>query len=174
METYKILNKAAIRDDLKDKPKGQRLYDALEGKWELLTDDQVNELRCYLSERFKNILSDLDSVIYIRSMKNTMTALALLLFSCTSFAQVTTYSITVTATKSFSLVTNGGQRYTRPLNSIFLSYSKDSAKVQVLNVYDKKTGLMAVPDSVIHFYTTGLHFTSKNQLDSFFKISLLK
>ena len=106
-------------------------------------------------------------------MKNIKlkTALALLLPS-PLFAQVPTYTITPTSTEIVFRASLGTQ-VSLPLGSIFLQYSKDSQKVQLINVFDRDNTLMASPDSLKHFYTGSLQLSTRARFDSFYSAALL-
>lgn len=54
-----LINISALLSLLQDKPKGQRLYEAFEGNWDKLTDNQIIEVKTILLEEFKNIEMEL-------------------------------------------------------------------------------------------------------------------
>lgn len=53
-----ILNKSYVRDCMKDKPKGQNIYKAFEGNWDLLTDNELSQIYEILLKDFSSILTD--------------------------------------------------------------------------------------------------------------------
>ena len=103
----------------------------------------------------------------------------LLLVSTSLKAQVTTYTLTpftngVGANVSTGMTTNNGQFIDFPTNSIFPVFSRDSTKVQWLDIYDRTHTVMSVPDSIKHFYTGSFQFIKVKSLDSFFHCCMTK
>lgn len=89
-----------------------------------------------------------------------------------SSAQVQTYTLTPTST-SIVMRTSQGYQSTFPINSLFLQYSKDSVRVQLISIYDKSNIVMSISDSISHFYSGSLHFTSRYLLDSFYNAAMI-
>lgn len=91
------------------------------------------------------------------------------------YAQVTTYTLTpysnsVPSLISIALTSSSGMTVDYPVNEIYPQFSRDSIKVQFLNIQDRAMQVMSVPDSISHFFSGAHRFGTKDVkgLDSFF------
>lgn len=68
----KILNKAAIRDMMKNPPKGQKLYEAFDGEWDKLTDSELVEVAGIISLEFESIAKTIVDELRKRELKQSI------------------------------------------------------------------------------------------------------
>lgn len=63
-----------------------------------------------------------------------------------------------------------------PVNALYPVFSKDSVKVQFLDIYDKSNIIMSAPDSISHFTTDSYQFFNKDVkgLDSFWQVKMIR
>ena len=61
-----------------------------------------------------------------------------------------------------------------PVNALYPVFSKDSIKVQFLDIYDRSNTVMSAPDSISHFTTGSFNFWNVKGLDSFWQAKMIR